>query len=929
MSADISQASLIHLHKGWIGYVQPQGLVVTAAVLADAWVFPPRDLLAVQERFAELTKPARRLPSFRAFAVEFLDWTDDLARFGEDVPSELTALVDGQAVRPSFVVRDPETEAPLVLGLSVDSATDLDARAVKGGRALLSPHQTLERLLWEAGASIGVVENGREVRLVYAPRGESVGHATFRVDDMLSTPGRDVLGALLMLLTARRFEGEPDKRLPALLQKSREYQNAVSAALREQVLDALGALLRGFEEADARSGGALFAEMLRGKGLRDVYAGLVTVIMRLVFLLYAEEKALLPLHDPLYAQAYSLRGLFDRLERERDEHGATQKERYGAWAHLVSLFRLLYDGVRAATGLTLPARRGDLFDPDRYPFLEGRRGPRQTTEAIEVPRVSDATVLEVLSSLSLYKGERLLYRGLDVEHIGGVYEGLMGFDVLVTPGRSACLLPQHVVVDLDALARMPGPERLRHLKAEAGIDLKDKAAAEVRGAEGAEGLFAALSRRTSPRRPGLLAVGTLVLQPGQERRRTGSHYTPRALTRPIVETALRPIWERLGAEVTPEQILDLKVCDPAMGSGAFLVEACRQIAAKLAEAWRRTGEALDLPADEDALLHARRLVAQRCLYGVDKNPLAVDLARVSLWLETFASEHPFTFVDHALRCGDSLVGLSREQIFNLSFVPGKGAAVKAQARIQLYKAVKEAEELRAQIHAIGDPPENDVLDDLWDRANHALRVVRTLGDAMVGSYFEGESDKDRKKRLEELRRIALVWLQDLARDDEARAQRTELERAEAREAAVEIRRMMSDLREAGEHPVAPFHWEIEFPEVFSRENGGVDCFVGNPPFLGGTLIGGQLGLAYHDFLVETTSESTGLADINAFLCAARFSTCGRVEPLGWWRPIQLLRGIRVSRGSPISSTMVVRSTMQYGATNGPERRTSSPALSTY
>lgn len=545
MTADFSQASLIHLHKGWIGYVQPQGLVVTAAVLADAWIFPPRDLLDVQERFVELTKAARRLPSFRAFAEGFLDWTDDLALFGEAVPDDLVTLVDGDAVRPSFVLRDPETEAPLVLGLSVDPAIDLDDRATKAGRTSLSPHQTLERLLWERGASIGIVENGHAIRLVYAPRGEGVGHATFPVDDMLSTAGRDVLGALVMLLSARRFDGEPEKRLPALLQKSREYQNAVSAALREQVLDALGALLRGFEEADARSGGALFDGLLQGKGLRDVYAGLVTVIMRLVFLLYAEEKGLLPLHDPLYAQAYSLRGLFDRLERERDLHGATQKDRYGAWAHLVSLFRLLFDGVRAATGLTLPARRGDLFDPERYPFLEGRRIARDALVPIEVPRVSDATVLEVLSSLALFKGERLLYGGLDVEHIGGVYEGLMGFDVLVTMGRSACLQPQHVVVDLDDLAKMSGPDRLRHLKAEAGIDLKDKTAAELRGAEGAEGLFAALSRRISPRRPGLLAVGTMVLQPGQERRRTGSHYTPRALTQPIVETALRPIWERL------------------------------------------------------------------------------------------------------------------------------------------------------------------------------------------------------------------------------------------------------------------------------------------------------------------------------------------------------------------------------------------------
>jgi type II restriction/modification system DNA methylase subunit YeeA len=120
-------------------------------------------------------------------------------------------------------------------------------------------------------------------------------------------------------------------------------------------------------------------------------------------------------------------------------------------------------------------------------------------------------------------------------------------------------------------------------------------------------------------------------------------------------------WER-GRPPRPGRILDLKVLDPAMGSGAFLVEACRHLGDALVESWRAWGELPEIPPDEDEVIHARRLVAQRCLYGVDRNPVAVDLARVSLWLVTLAKEHPFTFLDHALRHGDSLVGLSRRQI---------------------------------------------------------------------------------------------------------------------------------------------------------------------------------------------------------------------------------------------------------------------------
>src|SRR5262249_14961614 len=117
-----------------------------------------------------------------------------------------------------------------------------------------------------------------------------------------------------------------------------------------------------------------------------------------------------------------------------------------------------------------------------------------------------------------------------------------------------------------------------------------------------------------------------------------------------------------GVTPTPAQILGLKVCDPAMGSGAFLVEACRQLGDALLKAWAVHGGMPKVPDDETPELFAQRTIAQRCLYGVDKNPMAVDLAKLSLWLATLAKDHAFTFLDHALRCGDSLVGLTRQQI---------------------------------------------------------------------------------------------------------------------------------------------------------------------------------------------------------------------------------------------------------------------------
>ena len=154
----------------------------------------------------------------------------------------------------------------------------------------------------------------------------------------------------------------------------------------------------------------------------------------------------------------------------------------------------------------------------------------------------------------------------------------------------------------------------------------------------------------------------MIFQPSDERRKSGSHYTPSSLTGPIVEAALEPVLKQLGPNPTPAQILNLKVCDLAMGSAAFLVEACRQLGDALSKAWHSHDEVPSIPLDEDEALYAQRLIAQRCLYGLDKNPMAADLAKLSLWLATLAKDHPFTFLDHSLRHGDALVGLTRKQI---------------------------------------------------------------------------------------------------------------------------------------------------------------------------------------------------------------------------------------------------------------------------
>src|SRR5262249_17921126 len=149
-----------------------------------------------------------------------------------------------------------------------------------------------------------------------------------------------------------------------------------------------------------------------------------------------------------------------------------------------------------------------------------------------------------------------------------------------------------------------------------------------------------------------------------------------------VRKALEPVLKRLGEKPRPEQILDLKVCDPAMGSGAFLVEACRQLGAAMLKACQEHERPILVPPDETVELYAMREAAQRCLYGVDKNPLAVDLGKLSLWLATLAKDHPFTFLDHSLRCGDSLVGLGKEDIRRFHWKPGAKQLLIGQEMVE-------------------------------------------------------------------------------------------------------------------------------------------------------------------------------------------------------------------------------------------------------
>lgn len=863
----------------------------------------------------------RRVRDLGKLLEKLLGWTPDLYDRGDALPSNLSRYIaEGhQTIRPTLALRKavadeapvarvvaavasedveegggeedeeneeeedvpprpsgrslsgiPDIETPeslagkpyVVLVWELPSGLALDKPETETGDWRYPPSSKFDRLLRACRVPIGLLTNGEVIRLVYAPHGEASGAITFDLTDMGDVGGRPILDAFVMLLSSHRLFGvRSEDALPTLLRRSRERQANVTNALAAQVFDALDNLLRGFEAASRRDRDADLAALLRRDDADDpeedrLYGALLTVLLRLVFILYAEDRELLPTSNETYAKSLSVGQLFEDLRRDQGAFPDTMSRRFGAWSRLLALFRTIYDGVEHGA-LHIPRRRGELFDPARFPFLE------RWSDDDAVPTIDDETVYGVLERLMILEGQRLSYKVLSVEQIGSVYEALMGYGVVQLGSAAVCCRHKSlqtggtggVWIEARAILDESPASRGKFLTATYDVVKGDatKIAGDLKAAKDEAAVLDALDR-ISLKKVKRRSKGQVVLQPGEERRRTSSHYTPRSLSEPIVRRTLEPLISAMSdkGEPSSRQLLSLKVCDPAMGSGAFLVGACRFLGDHVVAAWEREGQTDKIAsAKEDVVNHARRLVAQTCLYGVDKNPFAVSLAKLSLWLETLAKDEPFTFVDHCLKHGDSLVGLSFEQIRAFHWAP------KAQMELierELSSAIAESLELRQQILDLAGDSSPGVArlkeQLLWD-ANDAQERVRIVGDLVVGAFFEKpkkEREAERRARLDEVR----TWLVD----------------------GGEPPSTLTEMRKRIRSRMPIFHWELEFPEVFHRgrpdplheaenQTALADAFVGNPPFLGGSSISTRLGGAYRDWLLTIHTPSHGNADLSA------------------------------------------------------------------
>jgi hypothetical protein len=625
---------------------------------------------------------------------------------------------------------------------------------------------------------LGLVTNGETWTLVDAPGAGPTAFATWEAAIWLEE--RIALDAFRTLLSARRFftVAEQDT-LEALLASSAEAEEEVTTQLGRQVRRCVELLVDAFDRADRHSGG-----LLGGVSPAEHYHAAVTVMMRLVYLLSAEERGLFLLGDPLYDASYAVSTLrVALLERSGGDEEVLER-RSSAWHRLLATFRMVFAGVEHPD-LRLPAYGGELFDPARFDWLEHAGVDDRTVLQI----LTWLQVLEFSAGRGVVEARRLLsYRALDVEQIGHVYEGLLDHTAVRASATILGLRGKHEPeIPTDALAAYraerpqgftdwlreqtgltarqveqalssPLEERLRSLL-RAVVDNDERLAIEVEP-------YLGLVRVDHRGLPQVWPPGSTYVTAGAERRSTGTYYTPKSLAEETVRHTLEPLVYQPGPAEGADRfewqlrsaadLLDLRVVDMAMGSGAFLVAACRYLAERLLEAWEAAeaacgsevivdGRPLDPgsadaeivpPGIEDRRLLAYRVVADRCLYGVDRNSMAVEMAKLSLWLVTLAKERPFSFLNHALRCGDSLLGVvDLEQVAHLHPDPRHGGDRPLFDHSWTSSALKAAIEKRCRLESftvvtIADAQEKA---RLHREATELLDALRVVGDVVIGA----------------------------------------------------------------------------------------------------------------------------------------------------------------------------------------------------
>lgn len=830
------------------------------------------------------------------------------APLGRDTGATVRSPDHAVRVRSNGVLAHGDTVGALVLVIDpVESLRDpLDDGWAAG------PIDRMEMLLRASGDALGVVTDGRWWGLVSA-RGKTV-VASGVVDALTWTEEPATRNAFLELLRPERLLAvEPGDRLSALFGESVAAAEDITEALGVQVRRAVELLVLALSEA-ARDAVARGEPDPLPPRRAEVYEAAVTIMMRTVFLLFAEERGLLP-QSRLFTMGYGISGELAALDHRVREEGAEVLDATSlTWHRLLATSRALFHGA-SFEDLRLPAYGGSLFAPHRFGFLSARdeRGVLTVT-------VSDRVMLEVLRAVQIaqLKGQParpISFRDVDVEQIGYIYEGLLGYSsapvdevvvgLLGTPGEE----PEIPLSQLDAIwRRHRGDEaRAREILAwvaadqpaakpptKAALTKAVRAALEVEDAERALRAVtsdAALRERLKPyvgiirrdlrERPLVVEPGGVVVIETPSRATAGAHYTPRSLAEEVVEHALAPLVYFPGPHQQPDgwelrssdDILDLKVADIACGSGAFLVAAARYLAARLVEAWREERNVIGTPAEQQ--VRAIRAVVASCLYGADINAMAVEMCKLSLWLVSLDPKLPFSFVDDKILHGNSLLGVTDvEQLRALHIDPSAASNQIDMLSVPVDRVLDRASRLRRSLASEVDDadPQRSATNKRrqWADYQQLTASLSDIADGVIaaGLRLGGKPGRKLNEAYANLRiAVAQAYPADGSEPD---------------------RTMLDGIKEDGLMPAVPtdydrwkpLHWVIAAPDVI-LDRGGFEAVIGNPPFLGVKKMSGAIGTNLREWQANVLADGLGgRSDLVAYFLLRAGELAVRLGSLG-------------------------------------------------
>ncbi|MBT0774288.1 hypothetical protein KIH74_35420 [Kineosporia sp. J2-2] len=919
------------LHRAWLQLVDTDGPFLSVPALKRVW---PQGMPTLDPEIRDRIRDAK--PAFEnawdrwnthhddagaldTFRAERDIWVDTVIRdvlgWGDLYTTQLsgTEFTDAaggvgsqnnsvRVVPSGALARNGQIGALVLVIDPVDSLRD----SLSDGWAN-SPVDRMEMLLKKADVPIGLVTDGRWWALVSGIREAAItASGIVNSEDWISEPA--TTAAFVELLQRKYLVGKSAQRLALVFKDSVAAAEEITEALGVQVRRAVELLVQSLSES---------AVTTRHSGQPDplpddraqVYEAAVTVMMRVVFLLFAEERNLLP-QSELFTNGYGVSRELDSLDqRARDEHTESLDSTHLTWHRLLATSLALYEGA-SFEDMRMPAYGGSLFDPYRFPFLAQRNAHGSLAVA-----VSDRVMLEVLRAVQMaqLKGQpaqRISFREIDVEQIGYIYEGLLGYsceavdEVIVGLIGSPGAEPEIPLSELEALAEKHAtPEKLAtallaSLKAGQPAAKPPTKAALAKGFKAAETVedtdralrsisddenlrarlqpFIGVIRRDLRNRPTVFQPGGLVVIETPSRSSAGAHYTPRRLAEDVVEYALEPLVYRPGPHQTDDrsqwvliphyEITNLKIADIACGSGAFLVAAARRLGSYLQEAWLARGIVHGEARDQE--IHAIRTVVAQCLYGADINAMAVEMCKLSLWLVSLDPKLPFSFVDDKVFHGNSLLGLTDvRQLTKMHIDPeaiiqdtlgidtqSGSAHLPVDINHVLAQAVHLREALASEINNTDPHRSAEAKRGMWrDYQKHTAQLAEAAdGVIAAGLRLGGKPGKQLDQAYENLRTAATLAYQTIGTPN---------------------RSMLEGILEAGLTPTVttdyarwkPLHWILAVPDVLQPNRGGFDAVVGNPPFLGGKKISGYAGSNLREWLVnQLAGDAKGNADLVAY-----------------------------------------------------------------